>query len=69
VFEALLGVVDEVFPIDLPDVQLARRLLATSEALSARDGIHVAVMQRRDVDTVMTFDRAFDGVPGIQRQS
>lgn len=66
-FDALLGVVDEVYPIDLPDVQLARRLLATSATLSARDALHVAVMQRRDVGSVMTFDRAFDAVPGIQR--
>lgn len=35
--------------------------------LSARDAIHVAVMQRRDVERVMSFDRAFDVVPGIER--
>lgn len=65
-FEVLLGIVDEVLPVELPDVQRARRLLA-SPGLSARDAIHVAIMQRRDIARVMSFDRAFDLVPGLQR--
>ena len=35
--------------------------------MSARDAIHVAVMQGRDIGTVMSFDRGFDGIPGIIR--
>jgi predicted nucleic acid-binding protein len=66
-FHALLGFVDEVFPIDLEDVQRARRLVSGGAGLSARDAIHVAVMQRRDVGDVMSFDRAFDAVPGLRR--
>ena len=65
-FDVLLGVVDEVLPIDLTDVQRARRLLA-SPGLSARDAIHVAVMQRHDIGRIMSFDQAFDLVPGIER--
>lgn len=34
---------------------------------SARDAIHVAVMQGRDIGRILTFDTAFDGVPGIAR--
>jgi predicted nucleic acid-binding protein len=64
-FDALLGVIDEVYPIDIPEVQLARRLLETTPGLSARDAIHVATMQRQDIGTIMTFDRGFDGLPGI----
>jgi len=65
-FEVLLGIVDEVLPIELADVQRARRLLATA-GLSARDAIHVAVMQRHDIGRILTFDRAFEQVPGIER--
>ena len=64
--DALLGVVDEVFPIERGDVERARGLvMATS--LSARDAIHVAIMRRRSVDRILTFDRGFDGVEGIAR--
>jgi predicted nucleic acid-binding protein len=66
-FDALLGIVDEVYAIDVPGLQLAKRLLETSPSLSARDAIHVAMMQRRDIGTIMTFDRGFDGIPGLVR--
>lgn len=65
-FEVLLGVVDEVLPIDVADVQRARRLLSSPQ-LSARDAVHIAVMQRHDIGRILTFDRAFDGVPGLTR--
>lgn len=66
-FDALLGVVDEVYPVELEDVQRARRLIATSDGLSARDALHLAVMRRRDIDRVMSFDRGLDGIPGVLR--
>ena len=65
-FDAILGVVDAVLPIELADVQRARRLLSTP-SLQARDAIHVAVMQRHDIGRVMSFDHAFDEVPGLTR--
>jgi hypothetical protein len=65
-FDALLGVVDAVLSIELADVQRARTLLATP-SLQARDAIHVAVMQRHDIARILSFDRAFDQVPGISR--
>ncbi len=68
-FDALLGIVDEVFPIVLADVERAKRLLLTSDRFSARDALHIAVMQAHDVGAVMTFDRVFDVVPGLQRVS
>jgi predicted nucleic acid-binding protein len=35
--------------------------------LSARDAIHVAIMQGRDIGRIMSFDPAFDVVTGIER--
>lgn len=66
-FAALRVVVDEVFPIDLADVERARRLVLSARSLSARDALHIAVMQGRDIETVLSFDRGFDGIPGIVR--
>ena len=66
-FDALLAIVDVVYPIERADVERARRLLRTTPTLSARDAVHIAVMQGRDVDRVLTFDTAFDGIPGIVR--
>ncbi len=66
-FDALLGIVDEVFPIEQADVRKAKDLLLGHKKLSSRDALHIAVMQLRGVKKVMTFDRGFDGVPGIAR--
>ncbi|MDQ3781863.1 MAG: type II toxin-antitoxin system VapC family toxin [Actinomycetota bacterium] len=65
-FDALLGLVDAVLPIELEDVQRGRDLLTTA-GLQARDAIHLAVMQRHGIARALTFDRAFDRVPGITR--
>jgi predicted nucleic acid-binding protein len=66
-FDAILAIVDVVYPIERADVERARRILRSSPGRSARDAVHIAVMQARDVDRVMSFDRGFDGVPGLQR--
>jgi hypothetical protein len=65
--DVLLDVVDRVFPVEREDVERARRLVM-STPLSARDAVHVAIMQRHAVRTIMSFDRGFDAVPGIERR-
>lgn len=67
--DALLGVVDEVYPIETADVRRAKDLLLGANALSARDALHVAVMTRHGVERVMSFDTQFDGVSAIERVS
>jgi predicted nucleic acid-binding protein len=66
-FESLLAVVDVVYPIERADVERARTLIERTPQLSARDAIHVAVMRRHDVDQVMSFDRGFDAIAGMER--
>jgi predicted nucleic acid-binding protein len=65
--DALLGVVDEVFPVERADVEKAAEVLAGRARLSARDALHVAVMARHRVKRILSFDGGFDGVPGIER--
>jgi predicted nucleic acid-binding protein len=66
-FEAILGIVDEVFPIAQADVERAKSTLLGTKRLSARDALHAAVMHRQDVTRIMSFDAGFDGLPGITR--
>jgi predicted nucleic acid-binding protein len=48
----------EVWPVEREDVRLARVLLASYPALTARDLLHLACCQRHGVTQVKTFDRA-----------
>ncbi len=65
--EVLLGIADEVHPVELEDVLEARDLVADEPRLSARDALHVAVMRRYGVRRIFSFDRGFDGVEGVDR--
>jgi uncharacterized protein len=66
-FDALLGVVDEVLPIERSIVDRAKAVVLSRRRLSARDAIHVAVMEKEGIETILSFDAGFDGLPGIRR--
>lgn len=68
-FDAVLGVVDEVFAVELADLERAKNLLIPSQGLSARDALHLAIMQRHGITAIMSYDRGFDGHPGLRRLS
>lgn len=66
-FDALLDVVDQVFPIDTVTVERAKTIVLGRQHLSARDAVHVAVMENHGIDRIMSFDAGFDAYPKIQR--
>jgi predicted nucleic acid-binding protein len=66
-WDAIVGVVDVIHPIEREDVDRARRLVGVAATLSARDAIHVAVMQRHGIARILSFDTGFDGILGIER--
>ena len=66
-FDALLGVVDEVLPIDQRIVEAAKTVVLDRRQLSARDAIHAAVMARHGITRIFTFDDGFDALPGVTR--
>ena len=68
-FNALTGVVDEVFPIDVAVVERAKSIVLAYGRLSARDALHIATMERHRVTRIMSFDAGFDLMPGITRLS
>jgi predicted nucleic acid-binding protein len=68
-FDVMRDVVDEVFSIHDADVERAKTVVLGKRRLSARDAIHVAVMEREGLRRILTFDTGFDAMPGIERVS
>lgn len=68
-FDALIGIVDEVFAVDRAAVERAKAIVLGRNGLSARDAVHLATMQINGVKRILSFDKGFDGVPGITRLS
>jgi predicted nucleic acid-binding protein len=66
-FQALLSVVEEVFPVTLEDVLRGREILLGARQISARDALHIAIMEAEEITEILSFDRGFDGYPGIER--
>ena len=66
-FDLLLGIVDEVFPVDSRAVERAKTTVLGQRRLSSRDAVHLAVMGLNGVDRIVSFDAGFDDVPGIIR--
>jgi predicted nucleic acid-binding protein len=66
-FDALQEIVDEVFAVEKDDVLMARNIVNAHPELAARDAVHVAVMRRRKVARILSFDSDFDEVAGITR--
>jgi len=66
-FDVLLGLVDEVLPIVESDVVAAKDLLGTHPKLSARDALHAAVMHNHAIAQILSFDRGFEAVAGVER--
>ena len=66
-FDALLAIVEDVFPVHGASVERAKAIVLARRKLSARDALHLAVMEEQGVKEILTFDAGFDGYPGITR--
>jgi predicted nucleic acid-binding protein len=66
-FDALRSIVDEVLAVDKDDVFDAKDLVHAHPRLSSRDAVHAAVMRRRQITEILSFDRGFNTVTGIVR--
>lgn len=63
----LLAAVDQIFPVTAADALRAAEIIGPGGAFGARDAVHIAVMERRGVGTVLSFDADYDRRPGLQR--
>lgn len=66
-FQVLLDVVDDVFAIEKADVMRAGDIVQNRALLSARDSVHIAVMERHGIRSILSFDADFDRWPGLKR--
>jgi uncharacterized protein len=67
-FDLFSRVMQVVLPIERQDVVAARNVLAQYGSLNARDAIHAAVMARRGIRRIYSYDAHFDGIAGIERK-
>ena len=65
--QVTLDIVDEVFPIDRAEVLRAAEIAQNRALLSARDAVHIAVMERHGIRSILSFDGDFARWPGLQR--
>ncbi|MGA8367983.1 MAG: type II toxin-antitoxin system VapC family toxin [Candidatus Acidiferrales bacterium] len=68
-FDALLGIADQVFPVDTVAAHRAKEIVLGHKRISARDALHLAIMEKHGVERILSFDSGFDGFPGIARLS
>lgn len=66
-FKVLLDLVDEVFAVEKYDVLRAAEIAQNRESFSARDAVHIAVMEHRGIQSILSFDADFDRWPGLRR--
>ena len=68
-FDSLLGIVDQVLGVDRAIVERAKDIVLGYRQLSARDAVHLAVMERNGIRQILSFDAGFDAFPSIIRLS
>jgi len=67
VLQSVLGIVDEVFPVEKADALRAAEIVQSSAGMSARDALHLAVMERHAVHSILSFDADFDRWTRVKR--
>lgn len=66
-FDAILRIVDQVLSVDEAAARRAKEIVLGNRRFSARDALHIAVMEQHDIEQILSFDSGFDGFPGIAR--
>ena len=68
-FDALLGIADQVLPVDAAAAGRAKEIVMGHRHISARDALHLAIMEHHGIERILSFDVGFDGFPGVERLS
>ena len=66
-FDVLLKTVDDVFAVEKSDVMRAAEIAQHRASFSARDAVHIAVMEHHGIHSILSFDADFDRWPGLKR--
>jgi len=59
-FDALLDMVDQVLAVDETTAERAKEIVLGHRQLSARDAVHLAVMEQHGIEQILSLDSAFD---------
>jgi predicted nucleic acid-binding protein len=65
--QTMLKIADEIFPLEKSEVLRASEIVLHQAEFSARSAIHIAVMERYGIRSLLSFDPTFDRWPGINR--
>jgi predicted nucleic acid-binding protein len=66
-FQVTLGIVDEVIPVEKADALRAGEIAQHPARISARAALHIALMERHEMRSILSFDSDFDRWPGLER--
>ena len=66
-FDAVLDLGIPVLSVTEAGLRHARTVTEDAPQLSTRDAVHVGVMLEHGISRVLSYDRGFDGVAGIER--
>lgn len=66
-FDVVARIVDEILPVTATDMEIAKRIALGDPGRSARDALHLAVMENHGIVRILSFDTGFDAHPGIER--
>ncbi len=64
-FNVTAEIIDEVISIEKADVFRAAEIARNRTRLSARDSLHIAIMERHGIRSILSFDADFDRCPGL----
>ncbi len=67
VYDTARAIFAEVVPVTAEVMDRARALLDEYPALSARDGVHAAVVEVYGLKGICSFDADFDAIRGLKR--
>jgi uncharacterized protein len=68
-FDAILRITDVVLAVSRGAAERAKDIVLGAPKMSARDALHLAVMEENEVTRILSFHAGFDGYPGVQRIS
>lgn len=66
-FRRLDEIVDDVLTFGRQEIDEAWEILQSAPGISARDALHAAVMRSAGINRILSYDRGFDAIFGIER--